>query len=444
MMTTKEFNPDNLSSPNNLAPEQSEALCGFESITITPNFEPFNQPNDMFCRGFWDNKIKNKMVSKFFRSFVKPNERSRSADGFTPRDYALRNGPWVVTEMLAEMQKSEDRRDGFWDNFTAHIPPKLDPVPIDDPEQAANEVKKVAKVYGADLVGITNYEERFNYTGKFSARTMSNEPIELPAGLTSVVVVAKAMDYDLIRTSPSSTASTAPAIGYADDAVILLAMAQYIRSLGYIAVACQNDTNLAIPYAIKAGLGEYGRNGIVITKEFGPRVRFGRVLTNMPLQHDEPQRFGVTETCKICRRCANNCPPQAIDHGEPSDYTFNRSNIKGIVKWTTDAEKCFKFWVSKGTDCANCIRTCVYNKDFSKRRFRLLRWMLGTPLRKLALIIDDKLRLHDQLAAHKWWGDKNVEATPIVWAEDHPIDPEKVANQQRVKDLRTSVAAPSH
>lgn len=33
-----------------------------------------------------------------------------------------------------------------------------------------------------------------------------------------------------------------------------------------------NDTALAIPYALKAGLGEYGRHGLVITPEFGPRV----------------------------------------------------------------------------------------------------------------------------------------------------------------------------
>ncbi|RBP53548.1 reductive dehalogenase [Arenicella xantha] len=439
MKTADEFNPDNLKPTKNFAPTQNEALCGFENITITPEFEPFNQPNDMFCRGFWDKKVQNKMVYKFFRSFVKPTERSRDADGYEAHDYALRNGPWVVTEMLAERHKTEDRRDGFWDNFKPHIPPKLDPVSIEDPVQASVEIKKVAKLYGADLVGITDYEERLNYVGKFSARTLSNEPLELPEGLTNVVVLAKAMDYELIRTSPSSTASTAPAIGYADDAVILLAVAQYIRSLGYQAVACQNDTNLAIPYAIKAGLGEYGRSGIVITKEFGPRVRFGRVLTDMPLQTDKPQRFGVTETCQICRRCANNCPPQAIDHGEPSDYTFNRSNIKGIVKWTTDAEKCFKFWVSKGTDCANCIRTCVYNKDFSQRRFRVLRWLLGTPLRKLALKIDDRLRLHDQLPSHLWWGRKaGLKDIKIEVASDHPIDPEKAQRQQRVKDLRAN------
>jgi len=435
------FDPDSLIPLADLAPGKTESFCGFDTISITPKFQPFNQPNDMFSRGFWDKKIQNKMTTKFFRSFVKPTERSRDVEGFSAQDYALRNGPWVVTEMLAEMHKAEDRRDGFWDNFSGHIPPNVKPIMGEDPSQASGDVKRVAKLYGADLVGITDYDKRFNYTGKFSARSMTNERIELPEGLSNVIVIAKAMDYELIRTSPSATASTAPALGYADDAVVLLALAQYIRSRGYKAVACQNDTNLAIPYALKAGLGEYGRNGIVITKEFGPRVRFGRLLTDMPLRHDIPRKFGVSETCKVCRRCANNCPAQAIDHGEPSDYTFGRSNIKGVVKWTTDAEKCFKFWTAKGTDCANCIRTCVYNKDYSKWHFRLLRWALGTPFRKLALVIDDKLRLHDQVAPHKWWNPNSKDTNDIPPAEDHPVDLEKINQQERVKRLRDSSLA---
>ena len=390
---------------------EDEAFCGFESIGIDSDFERFEQRNDIFCRGFWDENVINPMTRRFFRSFVKPADRSRDSDGFKPRDFALRNGPWVVTETLAELHKADDRRDGFWDDFSPHIAPQVEAPADADAGAMAAEVKQVAKLYGADLVGITDYDERFTYSSKFSARGGAHEkPMELPDGLSSVIVIAKAMDYALIRTSPSATASAAPALGYAHDAALLTALAQYIRSRGYTAVACQNDTTLAVPYALKAGLGEYGRNGILITREFGPRVRLGRVLTDMPLSHDAPQRFGVTETCEVCRRCANNCPPQAISHGEPSTYRFNISNLKGVRKWNTDAEKCFKFWVSRGTDCANCIRTCPYNKDYSKWYFRVLRFLLGTRLRRLALKLDDRLGLHQRVQPARWWGDDNGEA----------------------------------
>ncbi|MEO1105560.1 MAG: reductive dehalogenase domain-containing protein, partial [Pseudomonadota bacterium] len=265
-------------------------------------------------------------------------------------------------------------------------------------------------------------------------RKRACKPVELPEGLTNVIVLGKAMEYDIIRMSPTATASVGPASGYAEDAITLLALAQYIRTLGYQAVATQNDTNIAIPYAIQAGLGEYGRSGLVITPEFGPRVRFGRILTDMPLAHDAPRRFGVEETCGICRRCANNCPPQAIDHGDPSTYRFNRSNIKGVKKWTTDAQKCFKFWVSRGTDCANCVRTCPYNKDYAKLWPKVMRWMLSVaPLRRLALKIDDRTRLHDQIRPSAWWKGR---AETLARARDHAFDPDLKAQQDRVKAIR--------
>ena len=415
------------------APQKPEAFAGSRHIEITPDYLPFDQPNDMFSRGFWDRSFANRVTRGFFRSFVKPLERVRDEEGFTREDFALRNGPWVVTEMFAEMHKAKDRRDGFTDDFTAHIPPRVEPADMGTPKQAAHRVKKVAKLYGADLVGITAYDPRWTYRSKFSARTLSSKPVELPDGLTNVIVLGKAMEHDIIRMSPSAAASTGPAAGYAEDAITLLALAQFIRSLGYQAVATQNDTNLAIPYAVAAGLGEYGRSGLCITRDYGPRVRFGRILTDMPLDHDKPVSFGVEKTCDICRRCANNCPPQAIDHGPPSTYTFNRSNIAGIKKWTTDGEKCFKFWVSRGTDCANCVRTCPYNKEFSGLWPKLLRALLNSPLRRWALKLDDATRGHDQIKPSSWWkGRLEIKER----AKDHAIDPELVERQARVKAQR--------
>ncbi|MCR9139669.1 MAG: 4Fe-4S dicluster domain-containing protein [Alphaproteobacteria bacterium] len=425
------------------APQREEVFADSRNIRITPEFEPFFQPDDMFSRGFWDRGFANKLTMRFFRSFVKPKERERDEEGFTQQDFALRNGPWVVTEMFAEMHKARDRRDGFTDDFTPHLPPKVEPADMGTPQEAARRIKKVAKLYGSDLVGITAYDPRWTYRSKFSARSLSSKPVELPEGLTGVIVLGKAMDYDVIRMSPTATASTGPASGYAEDATTLLGLAQYIRSLGYLAVATQNDTNLAIPYAIQAGLGEYGRNGLCITRDYGPRIRFGRILTNMPLAFDRPVAFGVEETCRICRRCANNCPPQAIDHGNPSTYRFNRSNIRGVKKWTTDGEKCFKFWVSRGTDCANCVRTCPYNKDYNRLWPKIMRRLLATPLRRLALMIDDRLRLHDQIKPSSWWHSENGRYDVLERARDHPFDADLKAQQDRVKEIRDNRNKPA-
>ena len=118
------------------------------------------------------------------------------------------------------------------------------------------------------------------------------------------------MDYDLIQTVPSALSGAATGMGYSLDTVVLLALAQYIRNLGYEAVASLNDTALAIPLAVQAGLGEYGRNGLLITKEFGPRLRLGKIFTDLPLASDQPIRFGVREFCETLPAMRGRVPGQ--------------------------------------------------------------------------------------------------------------------------------------
>ena len=142
---------------------------------------------------------------------------------------------------------------------------------------------------------------------------------------------------------------------------------------------------------------------MLITKEFGPRVRLGKIFTDLPLTHDRPQRFGVKEFCNECRRCADACPPRAIPHGQPSARVYNRSNLVGVRKWSVDAEKCFSFWVGQNSDCSICIRVCPYNKDFSKWRNRLGRWLAGTPLRTWMLRLDVWLGFGARRSAGWWW-----------------------------------------
>jgi reductive dehalogenase len=183
----------------------------------------------------------------------------------------------------------------------------------------------------------------------------------------------------------------------------LLALAQYIRNLGYQAYASMNDTALSIPMAIQAGLGEYGRHGLLITKEFGPRVRIGKVFTDLPLAHDKPIHFGVEKFCSICRECTKACPPGAIDDGNQLETIYNQSNIPGIAKWTTDAEKCFDFWVKQVTDCSICIRVCPYNRKMPNWAFKTWTNLMATPFRRIILWLDKIIGQGKRNAPSNWW-----------------------------------------
>ncbi|MGI9599386.1 MAG: reductive dehalogenase domain-containing protein [Acidimicrobiales bacterium] len=378
----------------------NDVAAGFE---VLDDFERFSQVDDVFSRSSWDDTIRDDKSDRFYATYRRPLTKWRKANGFTQRDYAVRNASWHVSDVFTEMYEEQGRRDGFLDPLSMlrdGPDTKLEP---SSPEDSARQLKQVATVFGADLVGITEHDERWVYTERYSAKTGGAKPNDLPDGLTSVVVIGQSMDPDLIQTAPSALSGTATGLGYSRDAAVLLGVAQYIRNLGYQAVPSMNDSALAIPLAIKAGLGEYGRHGLVITPEFGPRLRFGKIFTDLPLAHDQPKHIGVKEFCEECDRCSDACPASAIPHGGPVPVALNRSGLKGVRKWSVDGEACFSYWSKINSDCAICVRVCPWSRDYSKPWNRWWRRLAGSPLRRLALAIDDRLAGGKRLKPNDWW-----------------------------------------
>ena len=285
--------------------EQNNHNLDSENFEILDNFERFDQKNDVFRRSWWDQKIKSKKTELFYSTYREPLKTWKKADGFTQKDYALRNAAWHVSDILTEINVDQDRREGFSDAFSIQTPVAENKIHLGTKDEASKEIKKVSKAFGAGLVGITKYDSRWEYSNKFSDISLRSYPPEIPENLKNVIVVALPMDYDLVKTVPSALSGSATGLGYSHDALTVLSITQYIRNLGYEAIGSMNDTSLAIPYAIQAGLGEYGRNGLLITQKYGPRVRLGKIYTNLDLSHDEPINFGVKEFCNICNICAS-------------------------------------------------------------------------------------------------------------------------------------------
>ena len=85
----------------------------------------------------------------------------------------------------------------------------------------AIEIKRIAKFFGADLCGITDLDDRWIYTARVDARDMSSVPLELPRGLTSVIVLGHEMDAELVSTYPSALAGAATGREYSHETAIV-------------------------------------------------------------------------------------------------------------------------------------------------------------------------------------------------------------------------------
>ncbi len=381
---------------------ESDKAAGIET---TDDFETFSQRNDMFTRAFWDEKVRSKQTDGFFSSY-RMKASYRKGDGFRQKDFALRNASWLISDIISDRGAANGEREGFQAPIAADTPVAETAVEIDDPAKMAKEIKRVAKFFGADLAGVTDMDTRWLYSSRVDTRDFSETENTLPEGLTSVIVLGHQMDKELVATYPSALAGAATGREYSHEAAIVIQLAAYIRNLGYEAVPSMNDTGLVIPYAIKAGLGEYARNQMVITPEFGPRLRFSKIFTNLPLIHDEPRRTGVEEFCNQCTRCADACPAKALPFG-PKDVSTpdDVSKIRGVRKWTSDAKACFGYWAKLQSDCAICMRVCPFNRDFDTRLDRLWLRLALSRFRKWALAWDMRSTRADRLKPKNWWGE---------------------------------------
>ena len=277
--------------------------------------------------------------------------------GYTRVDYALAEAAWTVHDIWTEAFS--------WKRLSRPRGPSLmgdewyrERYEVEDVAEMTRQLKRAARFYGASIVGVSELDRRWLYAN----RRFDLEPLELPEGVGYAVVMAIEMDEVGVATSPACPAAAATGLGYSKMAFIASCLAEFIRNLGYAAIPAGNDTGLSIPLAIDAGLGQLGRNGLLITAEYGPRVRLCKVFTDIPLEPDKAVDFGVTDFCRSCRLCAEACEVGAIStEPEPSWEPACRSSSPGALKWYVDSERCYEFWCDNGADCSTCIAVCPYN-----------------------------------------------------------------------------------
>jgi len=318
----------------------------------------FDQKYEMFKRRVWDEKFR-PYGDQLYTQIVYKDKY-----GYRKLDYAFRVAAWNLEYGYGFGNMRSNYGLYSWTAIAEKAKRFVEtggPV-TNSPEANSRIVKKAAKFFGADLVGICKVHPNLVYSHEYDLLNMEHRPLELPEGCDNAIVMAVEMDYDLVTYSPDALCGAATGLGYSRMAFVANLLAAFIRGLGYRAIPSGNDTALSIPLAMAAGLGELGRNGLLITEQFGPRVRICKVFTDMPLETDQYRPFGVKEFCQVCKKCAQHCPSQSISYGDPTTEGPSISNHSGVLKWYINPETCFLFWVKNWMDCSNCIKVCPFNK----------------------------------------------------------------------------------
>jgi epoxyqueuosine reductase len=114
--------------------------------------------------------------------------------------------------------------------------------------------------------------------------------------------------------------------------------------------------------AVRAGLGFYGKNTMLITRRYGSWVVLGALVTELEIEPSPP----LTLDCGSCRLCIDACPTGALD--DP-----------GVL----DSTRCLSYWTQAPGSipaqyrdelgvqvygCDICQDVCPWNRGIEKRR----------------------------------------------------------------------------
>lgn len=224
------------------------------------------------------------------------------------------------------------------------------------------ELKRYALSEGADAVGVADLGPLGS-----GLRTI---PGDLLSPFSRAVSMAVRLDDRVVEEIEDR-----PTVRYADhyrevnrrlDA-LASSVARWITERGHAAQAVpasrildEEDLLGAVSHkavARMAGIGWQGKSLLVVSPDFGPRMRLVTVLTDMPLTPDSP----IEALCGDCTECTDACPASAIKGvvatEGPLESRQEALHLDGCARMTLE----FQALPGIGARvCGVCVRVCPF------------------------------------------------------------------------------------
>ena len=146
------------------------------------------------------------------------------------------------------------------------------------------------------------------------------------------------------------------------------------------------------PIAQRAGVGWYGKNGIIITERFGSWVVLGEIITELELETDESLR----RDCGDCTICIDSCPTKAI----VSPYIIDRSRcLQYISERPMKVSLDFReVWEDKLYGCTICQEVCPKNYKVKPKKYKPEYGYIGSKIPLIPLLTITEEEFQDYFA----------------------------------------------
>ncbi len=173
----------------------------------------------------------------------------------------------------------------------------------------------------------------------------------------NAIILAMEMSQEKIDKAPSQETMNMVFETYDTLGIAANKIAEFLRAHGYAAQADHPLGGLVLfpPLAQKAGIGFVGKHGLLITPEFGSRVRLAAVYTsieNLPFAEQNDHSW-IADYCSSCGLCIRGCPPRAILNESIVHDSGQTTNIK--------QKECFEYFLLN-YGCSLCIKVCPFSK----------------------------------------------------------------------------------
>ncbi|MBA7575202.1 Epoxyqueuosine reductase [subsurface metagenome] len=134
------------------------------------------------------------------------------------------------------------------------------------------------------------------------------------------------------------------------------------------------------PIAQRAGVGWYGKNGIIITEKFGSWVVLGEIITELELDTDEP----LQRDCGDCTICIDSCPTKAI----VSPYVIDRTKcLQFISERVIKVPLAFRVkWEDRLYGCTTCQEACPQNRKVKPKKYKPEYGYIGSKIPLIPLL----------------------------------------------------------